>query len=253
MDHAIFSDLNLTSRDSKVLVPALITFLKNFEAKFDGIFKEMKEDFQTKIEERDAKISELSTEVKTLKDRVVKMEQLTDDADAYERRDTLILSGDKVPAFSVGENSSHLVQNLVKEELKINLPADGISTAHRLGRKPANQGVDRRSFIVKLVRRDLKHEIISASKKLPKTTKLYVSESLTPARRTLFYALRKMKQAKMIKGCNTYEGRFYAYTAPSGSSQRDQRHLISNYEAWQEFCRVHVRQPLDNFLDSWDH
>ena len=213
----------------------------------------MKEDFQSKIEERDTKISELSTEVKTLKEKVNKMERLTDDADAYERRDTIIISGDKIPPASLGENSSHLVQKLVKDELKITLPADGISTAHRLGRKPTNQTVDKRSFIVKLVRRDLKHEIISASKKLPKASKLFVSESLTPPRRTLFYALRKMRQAKMIKGCNTYEGRVYAYTAPRRPSDRDQRHLINSYEALQEFCRVHVRQPLETFLETWEH
>ena len=142
----------------------------------------------------------------------------------------------------------------MKDELKIALPTERIKPAHRIGRKPINQTIDKRSFMVKLVRRDLKQELISASRKLPKGYKLFVSESLTPPRRTLFYALRKMKQAKLIKGCNTYEGRVYAYTASSGgSSDRDKRHLIHNYETLQEFCQLYVRQPLENFLEAWDH
>ena len=38
MDHTILSELNLTHKDTKALVPALISFLQNFERKFEGIF-----------------------------------------------------------------------------------------------------------------------------------------------------------------------------------------------------------------------
>ena len=45
-------------------------------------------------------IFELRTEVTTLKGHVSKLEACVDDADTYERRDTIILSENAIPFFS---------------------------------------------------------------------------------------------------------------------------------------------------------
>ena len=134
----------------------------------------------------------------------------------------------------------------------MNLPPESISTAHRLGRKPANQTQDKRSLIVKFVRRDLKHDLLKASRQQAKPPRIYVAESLTPPRQSIFYALRRMKKAKMIQGCNSYEGRVYAFTK-NPAADRDLRHLISGYEDLKKFCRNYVKEPLEKFLETWNH
>ena len=81
----------------------------------------MKTDFQAQIEERNAQISELNSEVKSLKDKVRSLEKNADDADAYERRDTLIFNGPSIPTPNQQENCSTIVQDLVKNQLKLNI------------------------------------------------------------------------------------------------------------------------------------
>ena len=124
-----------------------------------------------------------------------------------------------------------------------------ISTVHRLGRKRDNTA-DRRSIIVKFTRRDLKRRTLLASKQR-KNDQIYVNESLTPMRKTVFNALRKMKRAHpaLVKGCTTVDGRVYAYTGSTNGSQRDRRHLVNTQEELVEFCREYVKQPLDLFLN----
>ena len=258
MDHTILSELTLTSKDCKTLVPALISFLKNFERKFDTIFKEMKEDFQSKIEERDAKISDLNSEVKTLKEKVNKMEKIADDADAYERRDTLIFNGPSIPSSNLQENCSTLVQDLVKNHLNLNITATDISTAHRLGPKPRTQGPDNRGIVVKLCRRDIKKDILMASKNQSRPARLYVSESLTAPRRKVFNFLRFLRRQhpELIDGVSTFEGRVFAYTknpAPGGAQPtRNRRHLVNDHDMLVEFCREFVKKPIESFLGTWN-
>lgn len=256
----VLTELPLTSKDGKALVPAITSFFENFQEKVNLMLTEIRDEFMTLLHQKDGHIGQLQSELGTMKsevgelrDELTKLKGQIDDADAYERRDTIIISGEKVPLATPGEIGSEVVLKLVKDELKINLSPDSISTAHRLGRKPPNQTADRRNLIVKLVRRDVKHDIISASRQQPRRSNLYISESLTPARSSLFFALRQMKKSKLIKGCTTYDGRVYAFTAPLQESHRDVRHLISNYEDLTKFCAKYVKQPLQNFLETWTH
>ena len=183
----------MLSEESKLIISAIKEIIKN-----------MKNELQVVIESRNEEVKQLKGEVFELKKEVSSLKALVDDADAYERKDTVIISGPNIPHSTPGENSSEVVRKLIKDHLKINLSADGISTAHRLGQKSMNQAVDKRSFIVKLVRRDLKYDLISASKN-QNPRRIYVTESLTPTRRTIFNALRKMKAAKLIKRCSSYD------------------------------------------------
>ena len=61
--------------------------------------------FTSEVKDRDAKINHLKTEVDLLKQKVNKMEEKLDEADAYERRDTVILSGQDLPTATDGERS----------------------------------------------------------------------------------------------------------------------------------------------------
>ena len=79
------------------------------------------------------------------------LEERHDDADAYERRDTMFISGDGVPYVTVGENCNDLVCSMVKEKFKINISSNDISTSLRTGPKPRFPQVqDKRNIIVKL-------------------------------------------------------------------------------------------------------
>ena len=69
-----------------------------------------------------------------------------------------------------------------------------------------------------------------------------------------------MKRAhpSFITGCSTFDGRVYVYTkptspGPSTALHRNVRHLINSHESLTAFCVQHVKQPLEAFLDSWNH
>ena len=169
------------------------------------------------------------------------------------RRDVVVLSGSALPVVEQGENCSVVAKELIKKELKIDMPTGDISVAHRIGRKPVNQAPDRRDIVVKLCRRDLKSELVSASRKQPKPLNLFINESLTPKRKSLLLALRRMKKAHpdLVKGSTSLDGRIYAYTKPVGNSSRDQRHLINTHESLSAFCREFIKKPLDEYLQHW--
>ena len=93
---------------------------------------------------------------------------LLDDADACKCRDYAIFSGTAVPECNVRENCSEIVQGLIKNELKINVSNHDISTVHRLGPKPRTQEPDKRPIIAKFCRRDVKGEILVASRRQAK-------------------------------------------------------------------------------------
>ena len=128
-----------------------------------------------------------------LRHKVSKLEERVDDAKAFERRDTLVFFGEAMPQVSADENCTTVVRNLVKEKLKVQLLPTDISTAHRLGKTPSNQQVDRRYIIVKLCRRDLKRDILFACQNI--RPNMYVNEYLTPVRLTILYVLRWAKKS----------------------------------------------------------
>ena len=82
------------------------------------------------------------------------LEERAEDANAYERRDALIFSGDGVPTATIGENCTSILCKLIKDKLKLNIQQSDISTSHRLGRKSIAQGQDRRNLVMKFCRRD---------------------------------------------------------------------------------------------------
>ena len=137
--------------------------------------QEIKEEFTTLFGAKLKEVDDLKTEVKTLTEKVSKLEDLIDDADQYERRDCLVLSGPALPTVSTGENCSTIVRNVIKNTCNINIPSHEISTAHRLGKKPFSQQPDRRNIIVKFCRRDTK-DVYRSSKTQPRPSQLYVEK-----------------------------------------------------------------------------
>ena len=127
---------------------------------------------RTEIASKNQEISDLHMQLNELKGTVSKLESTLDQADNYERLDTIILSGTSIPIHATGENCNKLVRELVKAKLKIELPLTEINTAHRLGRKPLSQVTDKRNIIVKLCRRETKRQLMIASRNQPSSTSL---------------------------------------------------------------------------------
>ena len=243
------------SGDGKLIVSVMIN-------RFDS----MKKEFFDLLATKNREVEELRDELCVMKKKVSLLEGTIDDGNAYERRDTVIFSGSAVPVVSNGENCRDIVINLVKEKLRIELPISEINIAHRLGKKPISQAPDKRNIIVKLCRRDMKREIMVASRNsqyssstAPSGPSLFINESLTPKRQTILYALRQIKRAHptIVVGCTSIDGRVYAYTKPpnliQNSRERSVRHPINTHEDLTKFCRDYVKLPLETFLETWNH
>ena len=81
------------------------------------------------------------------------LEHHLDSIDQYERRDSIILSGNVMPSEIEGENPVQVVVDTIKSHLNVPISSDDINVAHRLGR--ARQGQSR-PMIVKLMSRNKK-------------------------------------------------------------------------------------------------
>ena len=254
-------DLGLTQKDlspdGKNIVRLLTAELAKVKEDFESKLEEMKTEFMLLLNGKNEKIAELENENKSLRESVTKLENLVDDADAYERRDTLILSGPAIPIHQQGELAPQVVKSLVASEFRINVNEADISTAHRIGKVPSTQAEDRRGIIVKFCRRDVKHSIIMASKQ-NRERRIFANESITPLRRTIFNTLRQIKRSHpdLVQGVSTYDGRVFAYTPPDSTSSgtaRSKRHLVNTHSGLVEFCQNYVKKPLELFLNSWPH
>ena len=142
----LFSEL---SGDSKRIVKIL---MREFEF------------LKSQISSKNQEIADLKESVGMLQTKVERLEMLVDDADAYERRDTVILTGSALPAYSIGENCVNLTREIIKRDLKVELPVQEINTVHRLGKKLQTQANDKQPIILKLCRRDTKSQLISAAR-----------------------------------------------------------------------------------------
>ena len=183
-----------------------------------------------------------------------------DEEDSYVRRESLIFSGPMTHNDQQSEDCSEFIRGRIKSKMNLELNASEISVTHRLGLKSAAQGPDKRPITVRFIRRDRKREILFTKRgSINKDSALYVSESLTPKRRTIHFALRQIKKkcpGKMT-GYSTLDGRVFAFTKTArsieNSRKHDHKHVINTHEALVEFCKDYIKQPLDDFLQSWDH
>ena len=167
----------------------------------------IKKHFDESLKVRDEKIEVLQQQLSTLQDKVTSLENQIDSNSAYDRRETLVLSGN-IPPVNPNENCNNIVRKIIKDQTHLIINDVDISTAHRLGRKPdaGSHAPDKRSIIFKLCRRDIKRDIFQACKNYKPN--FYINEHLTPTRGTIMYALRKAKQLnpEKIGVARTHEG-----------------------------------------------
>ena len=110
------------------------------------------------LAEKDAEIKFLKEEIVFLRKGVSAVEERCDVAEAYERRDTIIVSGPEMPNARDGENSAQVVCDVIKNKIGVVVRSSDISVAHRHGRKTQSKREDRS----KLCRRETKHDLLRA-------------------------------------------------------------------------------------------
>ena len=121
------SDLQMTSKDGKALIPVLVDFLEGFQTNITKILTEMKQEFVNMGKAKDEEILSLRNEVKSLKRDFYKLEEKIEENEAYERRDTLIFLGKKLPVAVNGENCSQIVCKLLADNANLVVPSTDIS------------------------------------------------------------------------------------------------------------------------------
>ena len=264
------------SKITAEMAEKLVEAIDGMKAELSDLKVEMRE-MKELLHARDAKIEDLEGDLTALKLEVTQLRQLTtkvaeledklDATEAYERRDTIILSG-SVPQHHKQENTKNVAVNLVKDKFGIIMNDSDISVAHRLQTRP--QSTKPPNIYVKLCRRDLKKDLIYASKNVDKETpnRVFANESLTPQRSAVLRTLVRMKKnTDVVVGATSHEGQVYAYTAAPAPAQeaaalpadeeaprvkpRDVRHRINTRAQLQRFCDEYVRKPLEDFVESW--
>ena len=139
---------------------------------------------------KDSEITKMKEEIVELKTKVQDFETSIDTVDQYERRDTIIFSGPLVPEEKRQENTTNLISNIVKDNLKINISEHEINVAHRLC--PINSQKSR-PIIVKLVNRSLKHDLVNTCIQLKPG--LYINETAA----TTIAAAAPMQQLQQLQ------------------------------------------------------
>lgn len=222
---------------------------------FEGRMTEMIKDLQVKMAAKNTKMDEMATEIVALKKKVMILEDKLEDTEAYEKRDTVVVSGSSLPDGTESEDTSDIFTSLVKDKVGVIIKPSDISVAHRLGRKTQTQGPDRRNLIVKLCRREKKHDLMKACKTV-KPPNLFINESLTRTRATALYGLRqaKKKYPDKISGYSTYDGKVYAWLKPPNPTlphAKNSKMMVNTKERFYDLCDKTLNcNPLE-LVDNW--
>lgn len=232
-----------------------MNYVEEMKADFKSCFDGLRNDVRSGFEERDTKIVSIMKEVDALKKEVCDQRLAAVEQDAYTRRDSLIFSGDSIPAVTSGEDCTQIVRKIVREQLKMNIDPL-MSTAHRLGKPPsgASNKPDKRDIIVRFCQRDDKFRIHEATRKA-KINGLYANESLTPTRRRIHLALLDMKRKHrdLVRGTMTHNGKIFVFTKPAPNASPTARSIrteINSMERLSSFCAGFIKQPLENYLKT---
>ena len=187
--------------------------------------------------------------------RVSRLEERVEDAEAYERKDTLVITGKNIPPAIPGQNDVNIVCDMFRTGLKLNVSPTDVSTAHRIGVKSVNRHLDTGKIILKLCRRDLKGDILNACRQI-KPKDIYINESLTPTRNKIMYILRsaKKKRHPRLAGCSSFGGRVFAWVKPAPGEQQDQRPKkvpVNTRAELEAFCEDILQELEADYIQSW--
>lgn len=205
-----------------------------------------------RVSEREERILQLEQENATMKRDLTRISEKVDALESYERINDIIISGDALPIVSHGENVKQVFVEMLKIKLNYVLPSDKVLSAHRLGQKPAIQGSDKRSILVKLIDGGIKRDIIQACRS-SKPQGIFVRDNLTPQRAAFYYALRQVKKRNdRIEYCGSRDGRIFIWMKAANGEGRNIRVFVSSVASFKKLCSDELMIEADDFLGS-DH
>lgn len=148
------------------------------------------------------------TQILQLQSRVASLESSNDAIEQYTRRNSLRVFG--IPEEE-GEDTVSRTVSFINEKMKVEPPIsiEDLDRVHRVSRKHAASNTTSsprpRPIIVKFATYRARHRVITKKASL-KNTQFFVNEDLTPARSTMMYKARMMKQQGHIKDVWTHDG-----------------------------------------------
>ena len=196
------------------------------------------------LESNNRTIKQLSDRCDQLENKVATLESHIDELEQYGRRESLIFSGNDLPAETTGEETTGVICSVVKEKLGLIIKSSDISVSHRLGKVKEDRS---RPIIVKLINRSLKYDLVSAC--VARRANLYVNESLTPRRRRLLNQVLMVRKdhKKAFQSCYTSEGRIVIRLKNSNA-----KHVIHDENSLLKFLE---KYPLmhDTYLKNQEN
>lgn len=245
-------DVKPISNDGKNIIAPFLELFSAFLSHLDEKFDEHQQSMATTCRAKDEKIEELEAVVTSQRSIISKLEDKLEDQCQYSRRESLVFSGQNVPAAVENEDCIKIACDLVTSKIDPNIQVtpNEISIAHRLGKKPTN-GTDKRSIIVRFCRRKIKYDILNKAKQT-KPLDIFVSESLTPTKQQIVRTIRnvKAKHPETISGYSTSDGTIYMWIKPpnpNAPGAKNSRMTINSMEKLDKFCREKFRQPATCF------
>ena len=250
---ATLQNVRTSSNDGKNIVTPLLAIFQDFLQSLTNKFDEFKDEMLAINRAKDEKIVELQNESKLKDQTISNLRNDLDSQDQYVRRETLIFSGDTVPAWKKDENCMEMICQLIPDKLgaDIEVTTADISVAHRLGPKPKAPAEDRRSIIVRFCRRSVKYAILNRSRR-EKRKDLFVNESLTPTRLKIVRALKRAKNdhPDKISGYQTYDGSIYAWVKPANPNAQCSRVLLNTLDDLEKFCQRCFQESSSSYLPT---
>lgn len=195
------TDVDDLSGDSKIILDSMMR-------KMD----EVKSELLARLDEKIKVIEKLESEVDYLRRENTDIKNRLEDIESYQRSESLIISGNALPEVKNGENCSHAVVDILKNQMNFVLPKEAISAAYRLGKKSSAQTADKRNIFVKLNKREDKQSIL-ASCKTAKPSNLYINENLTPTRYKILTLLKLVRRAQpsRLSAVGSRDGKVFAW------------------------------------------
>ena len=217
--------------------------------------KKVVDDMRQIVEAKDDRIDDLEQEVMTLRRRIMQMEDRSDEAEAYSRRDTVVVSGSDLPAAVDRESPIQVVCDTLKTRLNLDLRQCDISVAHRIGSRPPAATPDRRNIIIKLCRRETKRQIFEACRAV-KPKNFFVNESLTPTRNCCAYGLRQAKKRfpNIVAGYGSLDGKVYVLIKPPNPNAPNafySRMWINTKTNFIDLCTKIIKCDHTTIVNKW--
>ena len=206
----------LSEDDTKVL--------SELSSEFQVFFALMSKVFSTMIKNNANTVGELENKVITLENQVADLNKtveehavIIEDMQQSAHKGVYLLSGPDVPCGTSNENCKETIQSALKNKLNYNMDLSKITEVHRVGIKDASKAHDFRPIKLRITDDECRHDLLQSFIRVK--PRMYLNESLTPQRRSLFHKTRQIRRdhPQLIAQTFTRDGVIYVKRIARGT------------------------------------